>query len=557
MRSLQSKFLALTVGCVLLSALALGYVGFIYTHKLVNEDSAQFMNLFCEDKAEEINATLTSIEQSVNMIQDYTIEQYGELGKNGMDKDNTDVLVKKVQEVALHTVKNTEGSRGVYMRVKPELAGPQTGFFWYKDENGEVTEDSLVDFSKYAQDDKEHVDWYYEALEKEEAFWMEPYDNKNKNDWIISYVVPIYRNEDFIGVLGMDIDMALLKEKVDSVQIYESGYAFLAGADYVIYYHRDYPEGLDEENTHGKIRKVLNLLYKKGTQDNLVGYNLDGIKKKMTARQLENGMFFVVTAPAKEINASSNRIIRLFLVSTLSIMFISVLITIHVTREMTRPLKELTEAAQKVAGGDLEVNIDCESKDEVGVLADSVQQMVNHLRHYIDYVNEQAYTDALTGVANKAAYKEYVDKLDKRAADEKIKYAVVVMDINNLKKINDNFGHEFGDMLIRDASRLIQKGFKDHIVYRIGGDEFVIIIEQAEKAICDELLRNFDDGIVVFNKNNTKYEQKIQIARGIAFYEPDCIDSFASVFREADHAMYENKVMQKSMQTAPPAAGQS
>ena len=236
------------------------------------------------------------------------------------------------------------------MRVNPELAGPQTGFFWYKDENGEVTEDSLVDFSKYAQDDKEHVNWYYEALEKEEAFWMEPYDNKNKNDWIISYVVPIYRNEDFIGVLGMDIDMALLKEKVDSVQIYESGYAFLAGADYVIYYHRDYPEGLDEENTHGKIRKVLNLLYKKGTQDNLVGYNLDGVKKKMTARQLENGMFFVVTAPAKEINASSNRIIRLFLVSTLSIIFISVLITIHVTREMTRPLKELTEAAQKVAG---------------------------------------------------------------------------------------------------------------------------------------------------------------------------------------------------------------
>ena len=146
MRSLQSKFLALTVGCVLLSALALGYVGFIYTHKLVNEDSAQFMNLFCEDKAEEINATLTSIEQSVNMIQDYTIEQYGELGKNGMDKDNTDVLVKKVQEVALHTVKNTEGSRGVYMRVNPELAGPQTGFFWYKDENGEVTEDYLFDF---------------------------------------------------------------------------------------------------------------------------------------------------------------------------------------------------------------------------------------------------------------------------------------------------------------------------------------------------------------------------------------------------------------------------
>lgn len=114
MRSLQSKFLALTVGCVLLSALALGYVGFIYTHKLVNEDSAQFMNLFCEDKAEEINATLTSIEQSVNMIQDYTIEQYGELGKNGMDKDNTDVLVKKVQECLTYCEKYRRITRSLY-----------------------------------------------------------------------------------------------------------------------------------------------------------------------------------------------------------------------------------------------------------------------------------------------------------------------------------------------------------------------------------------------------------------------------------------------------------
>ena len=67
MRSLQSKFLALTVGCVLLTALALGYVGFLYTHKLVNEDSTQFMNLFCEDKAQEIDAALMGIEQSVNM----------------------------------------------------------------------------------------------------------------------------------------------------------------------------------------------------------------------------------------------------------------------------------------------------------------------------------------------------------------------------------------------------------------------------------------------------------------------------------------------------------
>ena len=239
MRSLQSKFLALTVGCVLLTALALGYVGFLYTHKLVNEDSTQFMNLFCEDKAQEIDAALMGIEQSVNTIRDYTIEQYNALGIGGTGRDNVDAFVKKVQEVSLHTVKNTEGSRGVYMRVNPEIADDQTGFFWYRDEKGDVNEDSLVDFSKYTKDDTQNVGWYYEALENEDAFWMEPYNNLNKNDWIISYVVPIYQDEDFIGVLGMDIDMALLKEKVDSVQIYQSGYAFLAGTNGALYYHHD------------------------------------------------------------------------------------------------------------------------------------------------------------------------------------------------------------------------------------------------------------------------------------------------------------------------------
>ena len=63
------------------------------------------------------------------------------------------------------------------MRVNPEIADDQTGFFWYRDEKGDVNEDSLVDFSKYTKDDTQNVGWYYEALENEDAFWMEPYNN--------------------------------------------------------------------------------------------------------------------------------------------------------------------------------------------------------------------------------------------------------------------------------------------------------------------------------------------------------------------------------------------
>lgn len=76
------------------------------------------------------------------------------------------------------------------------------------------------------------------------------------------------------------------------------------------------------------------------------------------------------------------------------------------TRRIIRPLKELNEAAKKIAAGDLSITINHQTRDEVGTLADSFQQTVSHLQKYIDYINGLAYRDGLTGVKNKTAYQE-------------------------------------------------------------------------------------------------------------------------------------------------------
>ena len=119
------------------------------------------------------------------------------------------------------------------------------------------------------------------------------------------------------------------------------------------------------------------------------------------------------------------------------------------------------------------------------------------------------------------------------------------MDINNLKKINDNFGHEFGDMLIRDSASIIQRTFKENTIYRIGGDEFVTILKNDEVGKKAEFLATFHDEITRFNRNNTKYEQKVQIAIGIAAYVSGEDKSFQTVFRRADAVMYQNKIALK------------
>ena len=119
---------------------------------------------------------------------------------------------------------------------------------------------------------------------------------------------------------------------------------------------------------------------------------------------------------------------------------------------MVKPLKELNTAAKKIAAGDLSISLTQQTKDEVGALSDSFQQTVNHLQKYIDYINSLAYRDALTGVKNKTAYKETERRLEEQMRQGHPEFAIVVLDINDLKQVNDNFGHDFGDMQIGRAS---------------------------------------------------------------------------------------------------------
>ena len=460
MRSLQSKFLALTVGCVLLSALALGYVGFLYTHKLVNEDSAQFMNLFCEDKAEEINATLTSIEQSVNMIQDYTIEQYGELGKNGMDKDNTDVLVKKVQEVALHTVKNTEGSRGVYMRVNPELAGPQTGFFWFKDENGGVTEDSLVDFSKYAQDDVEHVGWYYLPVQAKKAIWMSPYMNENINIYMISYVVPLFAEDGTsIGIVGMDIDFSQITDLVDETKVYQSGYAFLTDASAAVMYHKNADEGTKLSDLDSSLSKSADFIGDDGNQGKTMDYSYKNVNKKFAFYNLDNGMKLVLTAPVSEIYSEAYGLAKMIILAMIVAFILSAVIGIVMGTGLTKPIRQLTSVIEQTAALDFrptEAGAKLrKQKDEIGDMATKIHDMRKKLRAMMENLQQtQQVLETNTGNLNQLMKQNSAYAEDNSAATQELAAGMEETSAN-AAHIVENVG------IMRESSDNIQRLAED------------------------------------------------------------------------------------------------
>jgi len=545
MKSIQTKFIALILSCVLLSSVVIGGAGVRIAHTVVDRDSAQIMNLLCSEKACELDALFSRIEQSVKTLALYTADHMESLERLKTDEAYMQEYTSDLKSVAVTAANNTDGALAVYVRFNPDFTSPTSGLFWSRTtRSGSFQELTPTDFSTYSPTDSEHVGWYYIPVNNGAATWMAPYFNQNIGVEMVSYVIPIYKDNETAGVVGMDIDFSIIEDVVNGTRVYDSGYAFLADSEGQVVCHREIPMGTPMANVDASLIPVAAELENGTTGSSLFSYSWKGKKKELSFRTLRNEMHLAVTAPVAEIDAARNSLILHILTALALISALSVALTVLFTRRLIRPLKELNEAAKKIAEGDLSVTFSNQTKDEVGTLADSFQKTVDSLQKYITYINGLAYRDPLTGVKNKTAYLEAERQMEERMRTGQPEFAVVVMDINGLKKVNDTCGHDFGDILIMSACKLICRTFKRSAVYRVGGDEFVVILENSDLEHYAELLEAFSREIE--ESCSAGGSDALSIARGIAIYDRETDLVFANVFKRADDAMYQNKAAMKA-----------
>ena len=157
--------------------------------------------------------------------------------------------------------------------------------------------------------------------------------------------------------------------------------------------------------------------------------------------------------------------------------------------------------------------------------------------------------DTLTHVKNRAAYEKYLHNFeDDFVQGENPPFAVVYFDINNLKTVNDMYGHEKGDAYIRNSCKLICNTFKHSPVFRIGGDEFVSVIlgedYENRRLLLDEMVNHMK--LLKEKGSSVPLTERISIAYGMAEYDRTLDENFASIFKRADEIMYENKYKMKN-----------
>lgn len=154
---------------------------------------------------------------------------------------------------------------------------------------------------------------------------------------------------------------------------------------------------------------------------------------------------------------------------------------------------------------------------------------------------ELAYHDKMTGLWNRTAYQEYLKKLLDLGMEKTLGYGVFAFDLNNLKKINDRYGHDRGDQFIRDNAEYLRKEMENiGQVYRTGGDEFICIFDPS----AEEQARNCAGRLEEQVRKGR--DARINFSFGFAVCEKDKDKSFEDTIRRADVAMYAYKRRHKA-----------
>ncbi len=172
-----------------------------------------------------------------------------------------------------------------------------------------------------------------------------------------------------------------------------------------------------------------------------------------------------------------------------------------------------------------------------------VIRKMNRLEH-------RAYRDTLTGLQNRTAYYEYVKVLNRRQEKGEADYTILMIDINFLKRVNDTYGHEQGNAYLKNSADLICRIFGEDSLYRIGGDEFVLILEGKKQEGTEQRIREFREEVERLQADESLQPwEKVSAAVGMAKFDPESDADAEAVFRRADETMYKNKAAMKASRT--------
>jgi len=360
---------------------------------------------------------------------------------------------------------------------------------------------------------------------------------------------PVSSPKTLRGYLAVTIDLDFIDKKINEAAD-EYGTTFqLLDRNGNIYFHSD------KEPTLSPLPdKILQEAINNGKTDSPFAISDKQRTFLALSRQVNDTLLLLAKIPKNHLYASSYRLGLAVAFTTVSAIIIFAALLYYLGKQfIVKPVILLRNAATELGHGHLDITIDQSADDEIGDLAHSFIEMRNNLQQSHEQIRHLAYHDFLTGLPNRVMFLDFFNRSVENARRHNRVCALMFIDLDNFKRINDTLGHNLGDNLLRQVARRLQETIRKSdfiavspmdddpdMIARLGGDEFTVLLSH---------IRDQNDAAIVARRQLLalsepfkldSHEIFISVSIGITVFPFDSTN-VEDLIKNADIAMYHAK----------------
>jgi diguanylate cyclase (GGDEF)-like protein len=543
---LQAKLILVVVPLIAASLLALGWIAHAQLRETSTQTTLREMTSLLDQVSRNVEAVIETAEANVELF-------------------SHSVLLQKYMLIDDESVR--------YTLMQPRLMQLFAGYQEAYPDYGEIRvllpdgyEDTRVTRAYRPNVTEEEADTpLFKALEAFDGeiytkFFHNP-DNQKTSLLVAKKLdlkdpaVTIRERSLFRGYLAVTVDLEFIAELVAQNHIGETGEIFFGdNQGNILFAHHN-------EISGGTLASALVTQLRHAADTKLpVTITHRGGQNLFQARRPHADLLLVARLPEAEMVAASRELGYLVAGITLvAILVTTALLFVLLRRLLIAPIQNLRHAAREIGRGNLEVDVDLDRRDEFGELATSFREMSGNLQRSSDQIRRLAYRDSLTGLANRRMFTEYLSHALAHAQRHRQILALLFLDLDDFKRVNDTLGHQVGDQVLQEIAERLSKTLRttDYLargesdlgtdtIARLGGDEFIVLLPDLKDprhaaVVAGRVLRALSAPLPIANR-----EFHISTSIGITTYPGDG-DDVDTLVKNGDIAMYHAKAQGKNV----------
>ena len=386
---LRKQTVIWTTTSLVLTFLVTSLILIAHSHSLLHRIYTNTIILETDKKTLELNNFFNDSQILVKSYEDFILDTLDE-ERLLTDEQYEIQFYEILSNLMANTAINHKGVVCTFFRMEIENFGPTRGVFLIGSYQKKYVNARPTNLSKFSPTDTDHVGWYYLPIWEKAPVWTSTYDNENIRQKIISYCVPVYRGEKLLGIVGVDVSLAYVEDIVHSLQL-ENSTGLLIGTQGNLIHLNTQEELANAVERSADIARLLDIFQSQEDDDKqkIHKFYWEGQNHYGTYTVLDNKMAYIYAVTQREVRDLLYGQRLAFIFSFILVSILTTLLINFIVNRIIRPVNIISQTTNRLARGELYIDIPYYSNNELGILADNIRKMTSQLKEYIEYISEQ------------------------------------------------------------------------------------------------------------------------------------------------------------------------